>query len=180
MLLDDEAGCPITYNHYYTDNVQEARNNRSKQDLGTSLNNAINEDWNGRFHVNNSSIEISRLMTSLQNHGVIVDMEVRACYEAEIDLDAYYKGLLSLQILPLPVLTICQVAMKTFVDNVCRQVIERHILAKLPNVFNPMTVSSYSDEDLLCLAAESSKLSKRRAEASQLQEALEDSLRELR
>ena len=43
-LLDDEAGCPITYNHYYTDNVQKARNNRSKQDLGTSLNNAINED----------------------------------------------------------------------------------------------------------------------------------------
>lgn len=90
-LLDDEAGCPITYNHYYTDNVQKARNNRSKQDLGTSLNNAINEDWNGRFHVSNSSIEISRLMASPQNHGVIVDMEVRACYEAEIDLDAYYK-----------------------------------------------------------------------------------------
>lgn len=70
--------------------------------------------------------------------------------------------------------------MKTFVDNVCRQVIERHILAKLSNVFNPMTVSSYSDEDLLCLAAESSKLTKRRVEASQLQEALEESLRELR
>ena len=70
--------------------------------------------------------------------------------------------------------------MKTFVDNVCRQVIERHILAKLPNAFNPMTVGSYSDEDLLSLAAESSNLSKRRVEAKQLQEALEDSLRELR
>ena len=69
--------------------------------------------------------------------------------------------------------------MKTFVDNVCRQVIERHILAKLPNAFNLMTVSSYSDEDLLSLAAESN-LSKRRVEAKQLQEALEDSLRELR
>ena len=90
-LLDDEAGCPITYNHYYTDNVQKARNNRSKQDLGTSLNNAINEDWNGRFHVSNSPIEINRLVASLQNHGVIVDMEERACHEAEIDLDAYYK-----------------------------------------------------------------------------------------
>ncbi|KAE8307043.1 hypothetical protein BDV41DRAFT_582740 [Aspergillus transmontanensis] len=81
-LLDDEAGCPITYNHYYTDNVQRARNNRSRQDLGTSLNNAINEDWNGRFHVSNSCDEISRLVASLQNHGVIVDMEERACYEA--------------------------------------------------------------------------------------------------
>lgn len=90
-LLDDEAGCPITYNHYYTDNIQKARNNRSKQDLGTSLHNVINEDWNGQFHVNNSSVDISRLVASLQNHGVIVDMEARACNEAEIDLDAYYK-----------------------------------------------------------------------------------------
>lgn len=90
-LLEDEAGCPITYNHYYTDNVQKARNNRSKQDLGTSLSNTIKDDWNGRFHVSNSSDDINRLVASLQSHGVIVDMEERACYEAQIDLDAYYK-----------------------------------------------------------------------------------------
>jgi hypothetical protein len=70
--------------------------------------------------------------------------------------------------------------MKTFIDNVCRQVIERHILTNLPTVFNPMTVSSFSDEDLVCLAAESPRISKRRVEATQLQEALMDSLRELR
>lgn len=90
-LLEDEAGSPITYNHYYTDNIQKARNNRFKQDLGTSLNDAINKDWNNRFHVSNSPDEISRLVTSLQNHGVIVDMEKRACSEAQTDLDAYYK-----------------------------------------------------------------------------------------
>jgi ATP-dependent 26S proteasome regulatory subunit len=50
QLLDDEAGCPITYNHYYTDNVQKARNSRLRQDLGKSLNDTI-EEWNGRFHV---------------------------------------------------------------------------------------------------------------------------------
>ncbi|THC87246.1 hypothetical protein EYZ11_013308 [Aspergillus tanneri] len=90
-LLEDEAGSPITYNHYYTDNVEKARNDRSKKDLGTSLDNAINEDWKGRFHVSNSSYEISRLATSLQNHRVIVDMEERACSEAQTDLGAYYK-----------------------------------------------------------------------------------------
>lgn len=90
-LLDDEAGCPVTYNHYYTDNVQKARNSRFRQDLGTSLKNAIDQDWNGRFHVSNSADEIGRLVASLQNHGVIVDMEERACDEAQIDLDAYYK-----------------------------------------------------------------------------------------
>ena len=90
-LLEDEAGFPITYNHYYTDNIQKARNNRSRQDLETSLNNTISKDWNNRFHVSNSPDEISRLVTSLHNHGVIVDMEERACSEAQTDLDAYYK-----------------------------------------------------------------------------------------
>lgn len=70
--------------------------------------------------------------------------------------------------------------MKTFVDNVCRQVIERHILAKLPTVFDPMTVTSFQDEDLVHIAAESPKLNIRRAEALQLQKALENSLRDLR
>ncbi len=69
--------------------------------------------------------------------------------------------------------------MKSFVDNVCRQVIERHILAKLPNVFSPVTVSTYSDDDLLRLAAESRQIRNRRVEAVQLQEALEQSLQDL-
>lgn len=43
-----------------------------------------------------------------------------------------------------------------------------------------MTVSSFSDEDLVCLATESPRVSKRRVEATQLQKALADSLRELR
>lgn len=72
-----------------------------------------------------------------------------------------------------------QVAMKTFVDNVCRQVVERHILATLTDVFDPTTVSGYSDEKLLELAVESSQTSRRRVEAIQLQQALEQSLKEL-
>jgi hypothetical protein len=69
--------------------------------------------------------------------------------------------------------------MKSFVDNVCRQVIERHILAKLPNVFDPVTVSTYAEDDLLRLAAESRQIRNRRVEVLQLQDALEQSLRDL-
>lgn len=69
--------------------------------------------------------------------------------------------------------------MKTFVDNVCRQVIERHILAPLPTVFDPTVVSGYSDEDLLRLAAESPQTSHRRVETLKLQRALKQSLQEL-
>lgn len=40
-----------------------------------------------------------------------------------------------------------QVARKTFVDNVCRQVIERHLLRPLSTLFPPEMVAGYSDAD---------------------------------
>ena len=69
--------------------------------------------------------------------------------------------------------------MKTFVDNVCRQVIERHIIAKLPSVFEPVLVSGYETDELLRMAAESVQTSLRRDEARQFQEVLERSLDDL-
>lgn len=69
--------------------------------------------------------------------------------------------------------------MKTFVDIVCRQVIERHIIPKLPNVFEPVLVSGYENDDLLRTAAESPKISLRRDEARHFQEILERSLQDL-
>lgn len=69
--------------------------------------------------------------------------------------------------------------MKTFVDNVCRQVIERHIIAKLPSVFEPVLVSGYGTEELLRMAAESAQVSIRRDEARHFQEVLEKSLEDL-
>lgn len=69
--------------------------------------------------------------------------------------------------------------MKTFVDNVCRQVVERHILATLGSVFDPTVVSSYADDELTRLAAESPQTSRRRVEVLQLQKSLEESLKEL-
>lgn len=90
QLLRDEARHPITYNHYYTDNIQKARLDRSKQDLKGSMDSAIHEDWNDKFHVSNSQVEIKKLLNSLQNR-VIVDMTERACSDARTDLAAYYK-----------------------------------------------------------------------------------------
>lgn len=69
--------------------------------------------------------------------------------------------------------------MKTFVDNVCRQVIERQILSKLGRAFHPTVVSMFSDEDLMRLAGESQKTSRQRVEMVQLKQKLEASLREL-
>lgn len=69
--------------------------------------------------------------------------------------------------------------MKTFVDNVCRQVIERHILAKLGKTFHPTLVGSLSDEELMQLAGESPQTSRQRMETVQLKQNLEASLQDL-
>lgn len=90
VLLEDEARQPITYNHYYTDNIQKARNDQSKHRIQESMHNAIESDWNGKFHVNNSADNIEKLVTSLQRQ-VVVDMTEQACSEAQNDLAAYYK-----------------------------------------------------------------------------------------
>lgn len=56
----------------------------------------------------------------------------------------------------------------------CRQVIERHIVSNLPSVFDPTTVSTYTDEDMVRLAVEKScQIRDRRVEVLRLQGALE-------
>lgn len=68
--------------------------------------------------------------------------------------------------------------MKTFVDNVCRQVVERHIIAPLPKIFSPVTVSRFTDDELLQIGAESEKQNRKREElrsrANKLRSSLEN------
>ena len=77
-LLEDEKQQPITYNHYYTDNIQ-----KSRQDF---------------------------LRNSIEN--------------------------------------------KMFVDNVCKRVVERHLIRNMPKVFQPESIILLSDEDPRRVAAE--------------------------
>ena len=69
--------------------------------------------------------------------------------------------------------------MKTFVDNVCRQVVERHVLDGLMRAFDPISISKLSDDELLRIGSESSQTRIRRTELSALREALEKSLLQL-
>jgi hypothetical protein len=76
-------------------------------------------------------------------------------------------------------LTYFQVAMKTFVDNMCRQVIERHIIAPLPTVFSPNAIARFTDEELLRIGAEPEKQKLRRAELTTRAQNLRNSLTDL-
>lgn len=69
--------------------------------------------------------------------------------------------------------------MKTFVDNICRQVIERHLLRDLHGIFDPTTVLGLSEEDVMGCGVESQGLTRRRRDLETLLDGLNQSLREL-
>ena len=70
-------------------------------------------------------------------------------------------------------------ASKTFVDNVCRQVLERHIICNLPKIFSPHDVASYSDEELDQIAGEKAETIKTRKDLQEQLEALKAGLDDL-
>jgi hypothetical protein len=66
--------------------------------------------------------------------------------------------------------------MKTFVDNVARQVIERHIISTLPTAFCPNNVSQMTDEVLLRIGSEPQKQIQRRQKLAEITQGLRQSL----
>lgn len=68
--------------------------------------------------------------------------------------------------------------MKTFVDNVCRQVVERY-LRSLLEIFSTKFVAAMNDEELERLAAERPSNTKSRKDAQELLQQLRGSLRNI-
>ena len=90
LWQDERTQQPITYNHYYTDNVQKSRQSSARGELRSAVQQAVDKDWNGKFHFVNNSVDETRFLDSLQRR-IIVNMEEQACNEALIGLKAYYK-----------------------------------------------------------------------------------------
>lgn len=143
-LWADEQEHPITYNHYYTDNVQKSRLDGTQKMLERALEtaNVISDDTPRSKLISNMSVDM--LIAAVRSN-VVVDMDEQACSEALDELKAYYK-----------------VALKTFVDNVCKQVVERHLLRNLPSMFSPRVVAMYTDEELEKIAGERSEIVRKR------------------
>lgn len=69
--------------------------------------------------------------------------------------------------------------MKTFVDNICRQAIERHLISKLPAIFPPTSVLKMSDQDVARIAGEPADRADRRNELLNMIQILAESLDDL-
>ncbi|KAK0886917.1 hypothetical protein LTR02_017711 [Friedmanniomyces endolithicus] len=159
QLCVDEQQHPITYNHYYTDNVQKSRIDQTHRMLELALSEVDFDDGSGFA---NNLINPATVLATLQKH-VTVNMDEQACSEALDGLNAYYK-----------------VALKTFVDNVCRQVIERHLLANLSDLLSPREVAGYADDELTRIAGERPDVAMKRRQWQEQLEIFQAGLKDLR
>lgn len=82
-IILDEKSHPITYNHYYTDNIQNARADAAKAKLQESMDHAVVKESKGK-------LDLQKLSSSLTTR-LIVNMTQQACVESLAALDAYYK-----------------------------------------------------------------------------------------
>ncbi|KAJ4194581.1 hypothetical protein NW759_016514 [Fusarium solani] len=89
-LIQDEKRSPLTYNHYYTDNVQKARLNFQRMAIKGVVDEVTQRDWHGKLHISNCSVEIEKFVSALQAR-ITVNMDEQACNEAITELNAYYK-----------------------------------------------------------------------------------------
>lgn len=176
-LLDDEKDSPMTYNHYYTDNVQKSRLDAQKAAMRLAVVDVAQHEWGGKLHISNQAEDLDRFLSAIESR-IIVDMDEQACQEALKELDSYYKVCATFKRHG-DVLMLLKVDRKTFVDNVARQVVERHIISPLPKAFCPNSVSQLSDEDLERIGSEPDAQRQRRDLLSRRAESLRKSLSEL-
>lgn len=91
-LWQDERQQPITYNHYYTDNVQNARHVSIRNSLQKATDEATKVNgWGKKYQLSNEFVEPEKLLACLQKR-IIIDMDEQACVEALAGLSAYYKA----------------------------------------------------------------------------------------
>ncbi|OJD17336.1 hypothetical protein AJ78_02574 [Emergomyces pasteurianus Ep9510] len=92
-----------------------------------------------------------KLLSSLQNQ--IVNMEQQACGEVQAERAAYYK-VRAEKSTPTS-------ALKVVLGNVCCQVVERHIVRNLRQIFTLTDVLAFSDKEVELIASEPNRQAKR-------------------
>ena len=152
-ILNDMKRHPITYNHYFTTTLQKIR-----QEKYTSLvKRVVNENSEGATtskYCNDKgnwlSSEQEIINPDVLETGLIKaiekDMDI---YSAEEALDvqiAYYKD-----------------ERKYFINVIAKQIIERHLIAPLPDILAPKILIHMDNEVIEHLAAEPAELAAHRA-----------------
>ncbi|EOA85870.1 uncharacterized protein SETTUDRAFT_151664 [Exserohilum turcica Et28A] len=147
LLASHQRGHPITYNHYFTETVQQVR----KERMTAELTNVIQDVFSvSSLYPSGQSryveMDYRPLLNALITHGN-PDLNQYACSEALDCMQAYYK-----------------VAFKRFVDDVAVEAVEKDIIAKLSNIVSPIKVTSLASDVVTSIAGESKESQAKRSQ----------------
>ncbi|KAK5046367.1 hypothetical protein LTR84_008168 [Exophiala bonariae] len=157
-------GRPLTFNHYFIDNIQKKRREETRKNLATKLNAFLGKDPEAKVEVDRiyeGKFNVRALLDSLVLK-TEVDFERFACVEATNAMEAYYK-----------------VALKTVIDAFGMYAVEGALLGNLPTVFNPDVVGDLDEEMITKVASESSESIAEREDLEKQLSTLEKSLKAL-
>ncbi|PGH11844.1 hypothetical protein AJ79_04641 [Helicocarpus griseus UAMH5409] len=140
QLLAERAKHPITYNHYYTETLQNMRQEQQTTDLKDKIRNFMEKN-DERVIYEDDILSLAKSL-SMQRE---INMDDFACSELLDSMQAYYK-----------------VALKTFIDNVTTQVVERDLIGDLWTIFTPTDVGKMPAQLISEIAAESDEAVGRR------------------
>ncbi|KAI9798760.1 MAG: hypothetical protein M1833_004590 [Piccolia ochrophora] len=160
LLNPYKKGHPITYNHYFTETIQDARLSRQKAELKTKLETYFEateppNQHSRLFELSNLSGLLSALSINKE-----ADMDRYACSEMLDCMQAYYK-----------------VAMKSVVDNVAIHAIESVLIADLCDILSPISVMQMEPKMVSRIAAESQENQTQREQLSRSLTILQNGLR---
>lgn len=151
LLKPHQSGHPITYNHYFTETLQNVRNEWAKDDYTRII-----QDFFGVQSLNSvyrsEYMDLRPLVTALLQRRE-PDMNRLACSEALDCMQGYYK-----------------VALKRLIDDVAVEAVEAELISKLQDIFSPITVASMCSDIVVAVAGESEE---NRAQRGQLTKQLD-------
>ncbi|OAP61908.1 hypothetical protein AYL99_04111 [Fonsecaea erecta] len=143
LLKPQQSGHPITYNHYFTESVQQAR----EEHLRRYIRERLMEFFGKEYPTGTESLpmkfifKMNALIAALGTQ-TEANMELFAASEAIDCMLAYYKA------------TGTKVARKKFVDDFSVLGVEKCLLETLAVIFCPRVVSLLSDETVKAIAEE--------------------------
>jgi hypothetical protein len=132
----DNNDFPTSYNHYYTDAIQKQHLGRTQETLREAIEDATSQTKNDGYQSMHMSthIDLDAVVTQVQS-------------EWNRDLLSYsYEHVLDC------LLAMYKDKMKTFIQNVVTQVVERHLIRGLDKIFSPLQVSEWNGESILKVA----------------------------
>ena len=183
-LAQDLKDYPINYNHYHTDTKSKRRLEREKSEISNCIKRAKLSPRAMPSQFGTPGLGGPELFDEakvVESIAVRFDpnMDNHASEDAMDSLMSIYKvrPMRSQNILKTPsplLIPTLQVCQKTFFANVTTQVIERHIVRGLQDVFSPMTVYRMSDAETLRIAAEPQSAQKQRQDLQEKVKKLRD------